>query len=54
MTVNEVADVLRVSTMTAYRLIARGDLPAVRIGRRYRVREQDVNRYLEARYTQTG
>ncbi|MDQ4004983.1 MAG: helix-turn-helix domain-containing protein, partial [Actinomycetota bacterium] len=50
-TVNEVAQQMRVSKMTIYRLIRHGDLPAVRIGRGYRVREEDVHRYLDSRYT---
>ena len=54
MTVNEVAQLMRVSKMTVYRLIKQGDLPAVRIGRGYRMREEDVDRYLESRYTQAG
>ena len=54
MTVNEVAQVMRVSKMTVYRLIKQGELPAVRIGRGYRVREDDVNRYLDSRYTEAG
>ncbi len=48
LTAAEVADQLRVSTMTVYRLIRRGDLPAVRVGRNYRVREQDLVAFLEA------
>jgi excisionase family DNA binding protein len=54
MTVNEVALFLRVSKMTVYRLIKSGDLPAVQIGRGYRVREEDVHRYLDSRYTEAG
>jgi excisionase family DNA binding protein len=54
MTVLEVAQVLRVSKMTVYRLIRQGDLPAVRIGRGFRIREDDVHRYLESRYTEAG
>lgn len=38
---------LRVSTMTIYRLVRRGELPAVRVGRNYRVRESDLTRYLD-------
>ena len=53
-TVTEVADVMRVSKMTVYRLIKQGDLPAVRIGRGYRIREEDVHRYLDSRYTEAG
>lgn len=47
MTVVEVATVMRVSRMTVYRLIRRGHLKAIRVGRNYRVREDDLNEYLE-------
>ncbi|MGH3440630.1 MAG: helix-turn-helix domain-containing protein [Nitriliruptorales bacterium] len=47
LTVAEVAELLRVSTMTVYRLIRTGDLPAVRVGRNYRVRRPDLEAYLE-------
>lgn len=46
LTAGEVADQLRVSTMTVYRLIRRGDLAAVRVGRNYRVRVGDLDAYL--------
>jgi excisionase family DNA binding protein len=54
MTVAEVAELLRVSSMTVYRLIKAGDLAAVRVGKSFRVREDDVDRYLASRYTQAG
>jgi excisionase family DNA binding protein len=54
LTVAEVAGMLRVSTMTVYRLIKAGNLAAVRVGKSYRVREDDVDRYLAASYTQAG
>lgn len=47
LTAAEVADQLRVSTMTIYRLIRSGELPAVRVGRNYRVRAGDLDAYLE-------
>jgi len=53
-TVAEVAKQLRVSNMTVYRLINAGELPALRIGKSYRLREDDVDRYLSARYTAAG
>ena len=52
LTVREVAGTLRVSNMTVYRLINAGELPAVRVGKSFRLREDDVNRYLADRYTQ--
>ncbi|TVP74955.1 MAG: DNA-binding protein [Nitriliruptor sp.] len=47
LTAAEVAEQLRVSTMTIYRLIRSGELPAVRVGRNYRVRVEDLTAYLE-------
>ena len=54
MTVAEVAQLLRVSKMTVYRMIKQGDMPAVQVGRGYRLREDDVDRYLQKRYTEAG
>ena len=54
MTANEVADLLRVSRMTVYRLIKTGEMPALRVGRNYRLREEDVHSYLMERYTEAG
>lgn len=54
LTVAEVAQHLRVSTMTVYRLIKAGDLAAIRVGKSYRLREDDVEQYLQERYTETG
>jgi excisionase family DNA binding protein len=51
LTVAEVAEQLRVSNMTVYRLINAGELPAVRVGRSYRIVEADVDAYLAGRYT---
>lgn len=48
LTAAEVAERLRVSTMTVYRLIRGGELPAVRVGRNYRVRRADLEAYLES------
>lgn len=54
LTVGEVARLMRVSKMTVYRLIKAGELPAVRVGRSYRIREEDVGRFLDARYVAAG
>ncbi len=42
LTVAEVADLMRVSAMTVYRMVQSGDLPAVRFGRSYRIPEAAV------------
>ncbi|MBN99231.1 MAG: excisionase [Acidimicrobiaceae bacterium] len=54
MTVSEVADLMRVSSMTVYRLIKAGEIRAARVGKSYRIRESDVDQYLADRYNQTG
>ena len=54
LTIAEVASVMRVSKMTVYRLVHGGELPAVRVGRSFRVSEEDVNEYLRNSFFQTG
>jgi excisionase family DNA binding protein len=49
LTVGEVAATMRVSNMTVYRLIKAGQLAAIRVGKNYRIRESDVDRYLSER-----
>jgi excisionase family DNA binding protein len=49
LTVGEVAATMRVSNMTVYRLIKAGQLAAIRVGKNYRIRESDVDRYLSDR-----
>lgn len=48
LTVAEVADMMRVSRMTVYRLVHSGELPAIRFGRSFRVPESAVAQALEA------
>ena len=52
LTVAEVAATMRVSNMTVYRLIKNGDLPALRVGKNYRIRESDVDVFLSDRSVQ--
>ena len=48
LTVREVADAMRVSTMTVYRLIRAGSLPPIRVGKHFRIRVRDLDQYLES------
>jgi excisionase family DNA binding protein len=48
LTVSEVADTLRVSSMTVYRLVKAGELPALRIGKNIRIRATDLEGYLSS------
>jgi excisionase family DNA binding protein len=54
LTVREVADAMRVSTMTVYRLIRSGALPAIRVGKHFRFRRSDLEGYLESQSTRGG
>lgn len=48
LTVREVADAMRVSHMTVYRLIKSGALAAIRVGRNFRIRASELEAYLES------
>ena len=54
LTVAEVAEVMRVSRMTVYRLVHAGDLASVRVGRSFRVPEKAVHDYLRGAFTEAG
>jgi excisionase family DNA binding protein len=54
LTVAEVAAMMRVSKMTVYRLVHNGELPAVRVGRSFRVLETDVDEYLRKSFYNAG
>jgi excisionase family DNA binding protein len=54
LTVQEVAEVMRVSNMTVYRLVHAGDLPAVRFGRSFRIPEYAVVAAISTRVSQAG
>jgi excisionase family DNA binding protein len=54
LTVAEVAGIMRVSKMTVYRLVHAGDLPAIRVGRSFRVPEQAVHDYLRDSFVETA
>ena len=54
LTIAEVASLMRVSKMTVYRLVHGGELPAVRVGRSFRVLEEDVNEYLRKSFYNAG
>jgi excisionase family DNA binding protein len=53
-TVAEVAARMQVSKMTVYRLVHAGDLPAVRVGRSFRVSRSAVEEYLRGAYIDAG
>ena len=54
LTVAEVAALMRVSKMTVYRLVHNGELPAVRVGRSFRVHAKAVHDMLETSYFDVG
>jgi putative molybdopterin biosynthesis protein len=46
-TVEEIAKMLKVSTETIRKLIARGEIKAKRIGKQYRVTQEALDEYLD-------
>jgi excisionase family DNA binding protein len=53
LTIDQVASALQVSNLTVYRLIKRGRLRALRVGKNFRLRSTDVARYMDVRATGT-
>ena len=47
LTTDEVLSFLKVKSRTLYRLIKAGELPAVRVGRQWRIRRTDLDAWLE-------
>jgi excisionase family DNA binding protein len=55
LTVYELALMMRISKMSAYRLVRTGELESIRVGRSYRIPEQAVISYMrDAAFTPAG
>jgi excisionase family DNA binding protein len=54
LTVAEVADMMRVSNMTVYRLVHSGELPAIRFGRSFRIPETAVEAVIQTPISDAG
>ena len=50
-TPEEVAEIMRVSTKTVYRMINQGTLVAVHVGHQYRISEEELQMYLQNNQT---
>ena len=53
LTVMEVANTMRVSKMTVYRLLHSGELPGLRVGRSFRVPADALEAYLRSAATES-
>jgi len=49
LTLNEAADLLQVSTRTLQRMIHSGEMPALKVGGQWRVREAQLRQWVENR-----
>jgi excisionase family DNA binding protein len=49
---DEVAEILKISRAMAYKLMQRGEIPAIRIGTAVRVRVEDLENYVEQKALQ--
>jgi excisionase family DNA binding protein len=54
LTVAEVAEMMRVSNMTVYRLVHSGELPAIRFGRSFRIPESAVEAVIQTPIAEVG
>lgn len=51
LSVNDIIETLKVSKLTIYRYIKSGKLPAYKVGRDYRIKENDFKKLLESKRT---
>ena len=49
LTIKEVAERLKISYFTAYRYIREEKIKSIKLEREYRIREEDLEKYLESR-----
>jgi len=54
LSLEEVADLLGVNYQLIYKLVRSGEMPAMRIGKVYRIQRGDLNAYLETTKGATG
>lgn len=53
LTIAQVAERLQITNQTARRLIARGELRAIRVSKRIRISHRDYQAFVAARYAET-
>ena len=53
-TIEQVAEMLQVVYLTVYRWIQDGKLKAVKAGKQYRIRQSDLDKFLEAKENEQG
>lgn len=53
-TIEQVAEMLQVVYLTVYRWIQDGKLKAVKAGKQYRIRQSDLDKFLETKENEQG
>lgn len=51
--ITDVAEILNVSSRQVYGLVASGDLPAIKVGKSWRVESAELENYIQRRYADT-
>ena len=47
LTIEEIADWIRINKFTVYRMAERGELPGIKVARQWRFKEGDIEKWLE-------
>lgn len=47
LTIREVADYLKMGLLTVYKMVKVGKIPAFKIGKQWRVKKEDLEKYIE-------
>lgn len=51
--ITDVAETLNISVRQAYSLVTTGELPAIKVGRSWRVEEKELEAYIDRKYAET-
>jgi putative molybdopterin biosynthesis protein len=49
-TIDEIAELLKISYLTVFRWVKAGKLTAYKVGKQYRIDVQDLNKFLECQF----
>lgn len=54
MTIDEIAEYLKLKLKTAYALVARGDIPGFKVGGSWRFRKSEIDRWISEQENNRG
>jgi excisionase family DNA binding protein len=54
LTIHELSDYLKLNEKTAYRLVAKGDIPGFKVGGSWRFRKSEIQKWIDRQMQKSG